>query len=59
MAGFGAFTEVSYLTPQDKKNILGHQAYMLESVRSLASLRSYFMEVEFTMPIRPSEQMGL
>lgn len=47
VAGFGAFTEVSYLTPQDKKNILGHQAYMLESVRSLASLRSYFMEVEW------------
>ena len=22
-------------------------------------VRSYFMEVEFTMPIRPSEQMGL
>ena len=47
VAGFGAFTEVSYLTPQDKKNILGHQAYMLEGVRSLASLRSYFMEVEW------------
>ena len=42
VAGFGAFTEVSYLTPQDKKNILGHQAYMLESVRSLASLRILF-----------------
>ncbi|WP_347559750.1 YegS/Rv2252/BmrU family lipid kinase [Clostridium sp. AM58-1XD] len=26
IAGFGAFTEVSYLTPQDKKNVLGHQA---------------------------------
>ena len=47
IAAFGAFTEVSYLTPQDKKNMLGHQAYMLESVRSLASLRSYFMEVEW------------
>lgn len=47
VAGFGAFTEVSYLTPQDKKNILGHQAYMLEGVRSLASLKSYEMRVEW------------
>lgn len=46
LAGFGAFTEISYLTPQDKKNLLGHQAYMLESVRGLASIRSYPMKVE-------------
>lgn len=46
IAAFGAFTEVSYLTPQDKKNVLGHQAYMLESVKSLASLKSYRMRVE-------------
>ncbi|MDO4266906.1 MAG: YegS/Rv2252/BmrU family lipid kinase [Eubacteriales bacterium] len=45
VAGFGAFTEVSYLTPQDKKNVLGHQAYMLEGVRSLASIKSYPMSV--------------
>lgn len=35
IAAFGAFTEVSYKTPQDKKNVLGHQAYILESVKSL------------------------
>lgn len=45
VAGFGAFTEISYLTPQDKKNLLGHQAYMLESVKGLASIRSYPMRV--------------
>lgn len=45
VAGFGAFTEVSYLTPQDKKNMLGHQAYMLESVKSLTSIKSYPMEI--------------
>lgn len=45
LAGFGAFTEVSYLTSQDKKNILGHQAYMLESVKSLASIKPYAMKV--------------
>lgn len=47
IAAFGAFTEVSYMTPQDKKNILGHQAYILESVKHLASLKSHFMRVEW------------
>ena len=46
IAAFGAFTEVAYLTPQDKKNRLGHQAYMLEGVKSLASLKSYRFRVE-------------
>lgn len=46
IAGFGAFTEVSYMTPQGKKNLLGHQAYMIEGVKSLMNLRSYHMKVE-------------
>jgi len=46
IAAFGAFTEVSYLTPQDKKNVLGHQAYMLEGMKSLASIKSYEMRIE-------------
>ncbi len=46
IAAFGAFTEVSYLTPQDKKNVLGHQAYMIEGVKSLTSIKSYRMQVE-------------
>lgn len=46
VAGFGAFTEVSYMTPQEKKNLLGHQAYMLEGVRSLANIKSYRMRIE-------------
>lgn len=47
IAAFGAFTEVSYLTSQDKKNLLGHQAYMLEGVKSLAGIKSYPMRVEW------------
>lgn len=47
IAAFGAFTEVSYQTPQDKKNILGHQAYILEGVKSLAALKTYPMKVEW------------
>lgn len=46
IAGFGAFTEVSYLTPQGSKNMLGHQAYMLEGMKSLTNLKSYHMKVE-------------
>lgn len=46
IAAFGMFTEVSYSTPQEKKNVLGHQAYMLESVKSLTTIKSYSMKVE-------------
>ena len=46
IAGFGAFTEVSYLTPQDKKNWLGHNAYVLEVVKSLSSIKPYHIKVE-------------
>lgn len=46
IAAFGAFTEVSYMTPQEKKNLLGHQAYMLEGVKSLLSVKPYHMKVE-------------
>lgn len=43
VAAFGAFTEVSYSTPQETKNILGHQAYMLEAIKRLTGLKSYRM----------------
>lgn len=46
VAGFGAFTEVSYQTPQEKKNLLGHQAYVLEGVKSLTNIKSYPMRIE-------------
>lgn len=47
IAAFGAFTEASYLTSQDRKNLLGHQAYMIEGVKSLAGLKPYHMKVEW------------
>ncbi len=52
VAGFGMFTEVSYMTPQEKKNLLGHQAYVLEGMKSLSNIKSYHMQVtadEFSM----------
>ncbi len=41
VAAFGAFTDVSYQTPQDMKNMLGHGAYIIEGIKSLVSLRDY------------------
>lgn len=47
IAAFGLFTEVSYETDQDIKNVLGHMAYVLEGVKSLSSIRSYPMRVTY------------
>ncbi len=47
IAAFGAFTEVSYSTPQEKKNLLGHQAYMIEAVKQVTALKSYQMHFEW------------
>lgn len=46
IAGFGLFTEISYETPQELKNIFGHAAYILSAARSLAAIPSYLMQVE-------------
>ena len=47
IAAFGAFTEVSYLTSQDKKNRLGRQAYMLEGLKSISTIKPCRMRVEW------------
>lgn len=47
VAAFGAFTDVSYQTPQQMKNMLGHMAYIVEGLKSLPSITSYRMTVEF------------
>lgn len=46
VAAFGLFTEVSYATDQNLKNMLGHVAYILEGAKSLASIKTYKMEFE-------------
>ncbi len=45
IAAFGLFTEVSYETAQDMKNMLGHMAYLLEGMKKLSNIRSYSMKV--------------
>lgn len=47
VAAFGAFTEVYYSTPQEAKNLLGHQAYMLEAVKRVTNLKAYRMKFEW------------
>ena len=45
VAAFGLFTDVSYETDQDLKNVLGHVAYVLEGVKRLFDIKSYPMKV--------------
>lgn len=45
VAAFGAFTEVSYATPQEIKNVLGHAAYIIEGMKKLHTIRAYHMKV--------------
>ena len=47
VAAFGDFAEVSYSTPQQTKNLLGHLAYLLEGMSRLPKLKSYRVRVEF------------
>ena len=47
IAAFGAFSEVSYTTPQNTKNILGHLAYIIEGISHLPSIRTHHTVVEY------------
>lgn len=47
VAAFGLFTDVSYETRQDIKNMLGHTAYLLEGVKRLSSIKSYWMKISY------------
>ena len=47
IAAFGLFTEVSYETSQDVKNVLGHMAYLLEGMKRLSAIRSYPMRITY------------
>ena len=46
IAAFGLFTEVSYETRQEVKNVLGHMAYIIEGMKRLSSISAYKMHVE-------------
>ena len=44
IAAFGLFTDVSYETNQDMKNVLGHLAYILEGMKKLSAIKSYSLK---------------
>ncbi len=46
IASFGAFTDVSYSTPREAKNLFGHAAYMMNAVKSMSRIRPYHIKVE-------------
>ena len=45
VAAFGAFTEVSYETPQQTKNIFGRAAYIIEGIKALTNIKTYHIRV--------------
>lgn len=45
IAAFGLFTDVSYQTKQEVKNVLGHLAYVLEGTKRLFNVPSYRIKV--------------
>ena len=47
IAAFGAFTEVSYATPQDQKRALGHLAYVLQGAQQLGKIEKLPVRVEY------------
>lgn len=46
VCAFGAFTEVTYETPQERKNYIGHTAYIMEAIKRLGELKTYKMFFE-------------
>lgn len=45
IAAFGLFTDVSYETSQEVKNVIGHMAYLLEGMKKLTAVKSYHLKV--------------
>lgn len=47
VAAFGIMTEVSYVTPQQMKNVFGHAAYIIEGVKHLQNINSFHAKVTY------------
>jgi len=47
IAAFGAFTDVSYATPQEIKQTLGHLAYTLEGIKQIPKLSGHQAVIEY------------
>ena len=55
IAAFGAFTEVSYATPQEQKRALGHLAYVLQGAQQLGKIERIPTRVEYDSGIFEGE----
>lgn len=55
VAAFGVFSDTSYATPQNMKNIFGHAAYVLQGIKSLVNIPSYQLKVEFDNQVYTGE----
>lgn len=44
IAAFGAFSWLSYKTPQNLKNLLGHSAYILDAVKDLPKIKAHHLK---------------
>ena len=44
---FGLFTDVSYETKQDLKNVLGHMAYLIEGMKRLSLIPSHHFQIHY------------
>lgn len=47
-AAFGAFSEVSYATPQKTKSLLGRSAYILAGINSLSTIKPYRIKANYS-----------
>ena len=47
IAAFGAFTSVSYSTPQNTKRSIGHLAYVLEGIADVPNIKPKYTIVEY------------
>lgn len=46
VAAFGAFSWLSYTTPQNLKNKLGHSAYLLDAVKDLPKIKAHHLKFD-------------
>lgn len=47
IAAFGLFTDVSYETRQEIKNVLGHMAYVVEGMKRISAIESFHFKVSY------------
>ncbi|MBR6968730.1 MAG: YegS/Rv2252/BmrU family lipid kinase [Ruminococcus sp.] len=47
VAAFGAFTNITYETPQNLKNIFGHAAYIADGATQLSSIKARPLRIEY------------